>query len=59
MKTSSYRPNIFKDKITIRICALADGSDPRVECETRAAGVTIEETERSEVHRTPIKIRVK
>jgi hypothetical protein len=42
MKTSTFRPYIFKDKITIRICALAGGSDPRVECETRAAGVTIE-----------------
>jgi hypothetical protein len=41
MKRSSYRPYIFKDKITIRICALAGGSDPRVECETRAAGVMI------------------
>jgi hypothetical protein len=25
----------------VRICALAAGSDPGVECETRAAGVTI------------------
>jgi hypothetical protein len=33
---------IFLDqKITVRISALAEGSDPRVECETRAAGVAI------------------
>jgi hypothetical protein len=28
-------------KITVRISALAAGSDPRAECETRAAGVAI------------------
>jgi hypothetical protein len=41
MKTSSPRPYIFIPKITVRICALAVGSDPGVECETRAAGVAI------------------
>jgi hypothetical protein len=38
---SSERPYIFSQKITVRNYALAEGSDPRVECETRAAGVAI------------------
>jgi hypothetical protein len=44
MKTSSVALIVATPKITIRICALAGGSGPRVECETRVAGVTIGQT---------------
>jgi hypothetical protein len=45
MKTSSAALIVAIQKITVRICALVVGSDPGVECETRAAGVAIGKTE--------------
>lgn len=58
IKTRTKTTLLFlSQKIEESIQALGEGSDPRVECAARVAGVAIGKPKGTEVNRTPITIR--